>query len=129
MSEIESLKIACQNSAGCVMDLINLTFSEKVETFLSNVFGGRHRVAKIIEHPTFCEVIPHGSLSTFDDDKLTLIVIESHDLGLRAEVTNHGMRGVKIMLHNRKSREGRLYARHPTLAEATVKHACITKTK
>jgi hypothetical protein len=96
-------------------DLINLEFDYKADRFVGDVFGGAHRVAKIERKSNHWLCVPYGSLSTWDDDKLTRIVIASHKYGIRAEVDNHGMRGVKILLHNRVSRGGFLHKRHPTI--------------
>jgi hypothetical protein len=96
-------------------DLIGLEFQEKAEHWVSDVFGGVHRVAKFEFKQHYFLCVPRGTLSTFDDDYLTRIVIASHRYGLRAEVDNHGMRGLKILLHNRVGREGRMWERHPTL--------------
>ena len=100
------------------MDPIDLPLSEKVNEFVSFVFGGVHHVRKCECMGHFYQIVPWGGLSTYDDDKLTKIVIASHDLGLRAQVDNYGMRGVKIMLHNRASRDGMLHKRHPTMETA-----------
>jgi len=99
-------------------DLIHLDFDEKAERFVSDVFGGDHRVSRLERKSNHWLCVPRGSLSTWDDDKLTRIVIASHKYGIRAEVTNHGMRCVKILLHNRTSREGRMFKRHPTIEQA-----------
>lgn len=96
-------------------DEINLSFSEKVGRFVDDVFGGQHHVAKLENRKNHWLCIPRGTLATFDDDKLTRIVIASHKYGIRAEVDNHGIRGLKILLHNRTSREGRMFERHPNL--------------
>lgn len=98
-------------------DEIKLALAEKVDVFISQVFGGVHRVHKVENKGNYFQVIPHGTLATFDDDKLTRVVIASHQLGLRAEVDNHGMRGIKILLHNRTTRIGRLYERHPSTGD------------
>jgi hypothetical protein len=96
-------------------DLITLELSEKAERFVSDVFGGSHRVKKLELQGNYYLCVPYGTLATYDDDKLTRIVIASHKYGLRAEIDNHGMRGLKILLHNRICRIGRLFDRHPTL--------------
>lgn len=98
-----------------VHDLVTLPLAEKVDRFVSDVFGGVHRVAKLEQKGHYFLCIPRGTLATYDDDKLTRIVIASHKYGIRAEIDNHGMRGLKILLHNRASREGRMFDRHPTL--------------
>ena len=102
-------------------DLISLDFDDKAERFVGDVFGGVHRVIKFERKSNHWLCVPHSSLSTWDDDKLTRIVIASHKYGIRAEVDNHGMRGVKILLHNRVSREGSMYKRHPTIQQAIAR--------
>jgi hypothetical protein len=113
--------VACDAGGGEVSnarDLIGLDFDHKADLFVSDVFGGVHRVAKFERKHNHWLCIPRGSLSTWDDNKLTRIVIASHKYGIRAEVDNYGMRGVKILLHNRVSREGSMYKRHPTIEQA-----------
>lgn len=99
------------------MDLIELPFDMRVEGLIEMVFGGKHRLSRCTEFATHVELVPHGSLATYDDDRLTLLVLAAHKYGVRAEVTNHGMRGVKILVHPRKARTGRMYERHPTIEE------------
>lgn len=113
MSEKESVDAASMHPI--VHDLVTLPLAEKVDRFVSDVFGGVHRVAKLEQKGHYFLCIPRGTLATYDDDKLTRIVIASHKYGIRAEIDNHGMRGLKILLHNRVSREGRMFDRHPTI--------------
>jgi len=96
-------------------DLIHLPLAEKVDRLVSDVFGGVHHVRKLEYRSNHWLCVPFGSLATFDDDRLTRIVIASHEYGIRAEIDNHGMLGLKILLHNRISRDGRLFQRHPTI--------------
>jgi hypothetical protein len=98
-----------------------MPLAHKVDAFVDYVFGGRHRVHKLTELNTHWVIVPHGSLATFDDDRLTRIVMASHRLCLRAEIDNHGMRGVKILLHNRRGRTGPLHYRHPTIEDVVAK--------
>jgi hypothetical protein len=99
-------------------DLITLSLDEKAEEWVYYVFGGVHKVSKFEKQVNHYVCVPYGSLATYDDDVLTKIVLASHTLGLRAEITNNGMRGLKILLHNRIGRTGRLYERHPEISEA-----------
>lgn len=94
-------------------DYIALPLKEKVDRFLDYVFAGAHHVRSVTDKGNHYSVVPYGSLATFDGIALTKIVIASHILGLRADIENNGMRGVRILLHNRTCREGRLYERHP----------------
>lgn len=102
-------------------DPINLSLDEKAEEWVYYVFGGVHRVSKLEKQVNHYVCVPYGSVSTYDDDHLTKIVLASHKFGLRAEITNNGMRGLKILLHNRTGRTGRLYERHPEISE-TIKN-------
>lgn len=95
--------------------MIDRPFIDKVSAFVDYVFGGEHHLSRLEFKNNHAVAIPHGSLATFDGHALTRVVLASHWLGLRADVDNHGMRGVKILLHNRTAREGRLWERHPAL--------------
>lgn len=98
-------------------DPIELPFEMRVEGLIEMVFRGKHHLQKCEQKATHFELVPYGSLATYDDDRLTLLVLAAHKYGVRAEVTNHGMRGVKVLVHARKARTGRLYERHPTIEE------------
>lgn len=99
------------------IDLIELPFPVRVEGLVEMVFGGKHHLQKCVQNETHFELVPYGSLATYDDDRLTLLVLAAHKYGVRAEVTNHGMRGVKILIDNRKARTGRLWERHPRIED------------
>jgi hypothetical protein len=101
-----------------MVDPINMDLQDKVSEFVSDVFGGVHRLRKLENKGHYYVCIPHGTLATYDDDKLTRIVIASHKYGVRAEVQTNGMHGLKILLHNRTSRDkGRMFERHPRLQD------------
>lgn len=112
-----TISVGEMNLAADSTDLIGLPLAEKVERFIDDVFGGRHRIRKLIDKGNCFVCVPYGTLATYDDDKLTRVVIESHRLGLRAEIDNHGMLGIKILLHNRNCRVGRMWDRHPVLKD------------
>jgi len=108
-----------------MVDLIHMDLQDKVSEFVSDVFGGVHRVRKLENRGHYYLCVPHGSLATYDDDKLTRIVIAAHKYGVRAEVQSNGMHGLKILLHNRMSREkGRMFERHPKLSDVIE---CVSK--
>jgi len=91
--------------------------------FLCRLFSGFHHI------PT--EPKPSGTgveinftssiFSTFDDDGLTRLVIMAHNWGVRATIQGSGPGMIKLRLHVRKCREGRMYERHPTISEAFEK--------
>lgn len=67
--------------------------------------------------------IHSGSLDTFDFDELTRLVYWAHEYGVRVELGNGGPRSLKIMLHARYKREGQMFERHPTMAQAIARIA------
>jgi hypothetical protein len=102
------------------VDLIDLPLAEKVELFVDFVFGGRHHTSKVIipdDHDGFFEVQFWQDVATWDGNIMTKMVVAGHDLGLRVNFDANGLRGMKVLLHNRKSREGKMHTRHPTLEQ------------
>ena len=101
---------------------------DKAEWFINIVFGGRHHCKKVEDKVNHVLVVPNSnhSFATFDGDKLTKIVMASHQLCLRAEVEANGMHGLRIMLHNRAAREGRLWERHPDIETMIEKFPPLT---
>lgn len=103
-------------------ELIQLVpFEERAESVLACVFMGLHHCPDIKKVPGVggrWEVNTIGSLSTFDFDGLTRLVISCHDNCIRGSITHSGPRMVKIMLHDRNCRTGSFSQRHPTLEEA-----------
>ncbi len=59
-----------------------------------------------------------GAFATFDFDKLTRAVLLAHDRMIRFEIVPSGPGMLGLILHKRHSREGRMYAYHPTIEEA-----------
>jgi hypothetical protein len=94
------------------------TFETRAEKLLGFVYRGIHHAPDIKKFSGRWEINHHGQLSTFDFDELTRLVISAHDLCIRASVAASGPGMVKIMLHDRKTREGRMYDRHPTIEQA-----------
>ncbi len=108
-------------------DLIDLSLAEKVDLFIDFVFGGRHHTKKIIEHSNCFEIRFWQDVSTWDSNIMTKMVVASHDLGLRTSLEANGLRGLKVLLHNKGSREGMLHKRHPTLEQHLEKIGRVTR--
>lgn len=102
-------------------DPINWLLAQKVDRFVDIVFGGKHHLRKLEVNDLFAVAVPYGTMATIDDNTLTKTVFAAHELGLRVEVDNHGMRGIKLMLHSRKIRDGSIMKKHPTIVDA-LKH-------
>lgn len=107
-------------------DLIELPFAEKIELFIDYVFGGRHHT-KSVEFNQVCYYIKFWSdLATWDGNKLTKIVVAAHDLGLRVDAEPNGMRGMRLMVHNRTQRDS-IMRGHPTLEQHLEKIGRVTE--
>ena len=92
-------------------------FPQRAEAVMLAAFGGKHHWPKMTYHefPQYWECNPYGDLATFDDDKLTKLVVAAHEQCVRVSVGPSGPGRVKIVIHNRKGREGRMHERHPTM--------------
>lgn len=60
------------------------------------------------------------TLSTFDFDYLTRLVVMAHDRCIRAEIVPSGPGMIGLHLHKRHWREGPMHSRHPTIDQAVA---------
>jgi hypothetical protein len=86
--------------------------------FFAALFYGEHHIPGEV---TQCGygwklVMTYGSLSTFDYNGLTRLVMLSHDRCIRADISAKGMSRMIIQVHKR-IREGEFSRRHPTIEE------------
>ena len=65
-------------------------------------------------------VIRSEGLATYDFNKLTRLVIGAHEECIRLEISPHTFSHLKINMWPRKSREGNMYERHPTIEDAII---------
>lgn len=89
---------------------------ERFDELVGAVWGGWHHIAKVKWYrPTCCEVWLHGSLSTFDYNAMTLLVVVAHDLKIRAEARRN--RGFTVLLELRAATAKRhaMTEAHPSL--------------
>lgn len=97
-----------------------MTKAEALE-FFAPVFGGEHHVPKLIAHGNGWKInVGGGRLATFDFNGLTELVFRAHDMCCRVEVTQGGPGKVGVVVFKRDGREGRGWARHPTLEQAVA---------
>jgi hypothetical protein len=92
--------------------------------FLNDLFNGFHHVPGTIkDHGTGIETNGRTCyFATFDYDYLTRAVIMAHDWGVRLEIAGSGAGMIKIILHKRHAREGRMCERHPTMVQQIEKY-------
>ena len=107
-------------------DLIGLPFAEKIELFIAYVFGGRHHTRAVEFKENHYLIKFWDDLTTWDGNKLTKVVVASHDLGLRVDVEPNGMRGLRLMIHNRTQRES-IMKGHPTLEQHLEKIGRVSR--
>jgi len=89
---------------------------------LCEVFRGEHHAPdKIYEWGNGIRCSTWTSLSTFDFDYLTRLVVLAHDRCIRVELVQSGPRRIGIVLHKREGRDGQVRARHPTIEDAIAK--------
>jgi hypothetical protein len=58
--------------------------------------------------------------ATYDGDQLTRLVIACHDLCIRMEINPCNFHHLELLFHPRE-REGRTWARHPTMEDAIAR--------
>ncbi|WHI52684.1 hypothetical protein P3339_07970 [Microbulbifer sp. MLAF003] len=88
---------------------------------LCDLFGGAHHLSsKVKPHGSGIEINENafGRFATFDFDHLTRGVVMAHDRAIRFAIEPSGPGLLKLILHFRGCRTGRMYQRHPTMEEA-----------
>ena len=100
------------------------SLARKSMTILSNVFGGLHhlepsQLEKFLWFENlYNEYSLARSLSTFDPQELTLLVIMAHDMAVRVTIRPCNFQYLKLQFHERQ-REGNFCTRHPSLESVT----------
>lgn len=97
------------------------TTREEAEAFFVEFYRGKHHIpggeVKHSDKHGWC-VNHYGDLSTWDFDMLTRLVFLAHDRCVRVSIDSSGPRMVRIIVHQRRYREGDISRRHPTLEQA-----------
>lgn len=98
---------------------------EQAEEFFSEVFCGKHHIpGDLREFGNGWKINAYGGwLSTFDFDTLTRLVLLAHDRCVRVEMVQGGPGRVGIAIWQRRTREGDIATRHPTMEQALA--ACV----
>jgi hypothetical protein len=93
----------------------------EVADLLGDVFRGiyhlSHRALHKVEwsNPHCIRIVLGNYLATWDSNELTLLVVLSHDRMIRIELRGVGPGYTEITFHKRKTREGLLMERLPTM--------------
>jgi len=93
---------------------------ESVATsFFAALFKGKHHIPCNLKPFGFGWAVSYyGDLSTWDSNMLTRLVFLAHDACIRAEIGSSSPRMVRIIIHQRATREGGFAQRHPTIESA-----------
>lgn len=89
-------------------------FLADIHNGFHHMFGKVHNWGTGIKLNSTCS----NHLATFDYNNLTRLVVLAHDKMIRVEIVPSGPNMIGIVCHKRKSREGRMYERHPTIEDA-----------
>lgn len=94
----------------------------QVADILGQVFRGIYHIEKPVQkvdwtNKRWIEICLFGSISTFDFQHLTELVILCHDRCVRLEITGAAPKYLRLMFHQRK-REGNMTMSHPTIDQA-----------
>lgn len=101
----------------------------EVVEFFSRLFRGEHHIPSAIKNEVPGSSLKNGcyavtcfvgqmGMSTFDDDRLTRLVLLAHELCFRAVVAPSAPRYLKIFITKRDSDATEFTRRHPTIEQA-----------
>lgn len=92
----------------------------KAADAIAAALGGHHRMREPKPFGKGVRVVMFGSVAaTYDSDGLTRLCVHAHDRAVRIEVTPGG-RYLAVNAWYRGRRDGSIFERHPTLAEAAA---------
>jgi hypothetical protein len=95
-----------------------MNLEEKVKAVLNEVYDGLHHLPnKLKDHKFYFELNHYGDLSTWDFNRLTVLVLAAHEHCVRVEISSSGPGMVKLLFHDR-NRTGKGWDSHPTIEEA-----------
>ncbi len=91
---------------------------------MQDVVGGFHHVSGTFQPlGEGIKISAHaGAWATWDNDRLTRLVILGHDRMIRVDLRASGPNRVGFGLWKRHTRNGALHERHPTIEQAIERH-------
>ena len=102
-------------------------FGEQVANILGDAFFGIYHLDYVSlkkadwKNNDWIQVTVCGGLSTYDNDGLTRLVVLCHDRLVRLEIRAAAPKYLRLCFSPRKSRDGHMFERHPTLEDAMVR--------
>lgn len=100
-------------------------FGKKVHQILSHTFDGIYHISKAVLHDRVkwdsnhhIEVVIYGSLSTYDFDLLTRLVIVCHQSCVRLQIGAAAPNYLRLIFHPRLPGSGSMMKGHPTIEQA-----------
>ena len=95
------------------------TLGEDVARLLNDLYVGIYHIQRECSrvdwsNQTYIEIILYGAWCSFDHSNLTRLIFLAHDYGLRVQLEARAPGYVRLMFH-RRTREGNLYMRHPSI--------------
>lgn len=93
---------------------------EKVADILGQVTAGIYHISDDVlktdwSNPYGISVVIYGGLNSFDDSRLTTLLVLCFDNMIRLEINPRAFRYLELQFHQRKSRTGRIDERLPTI--------------
>lgn len=79
--------------------------------------GGDHHLPKVHEFGCGVAINFSGDLSTWDGNRLPILVLIAHRYCIRIEIAAGGPGRVKVIAHRRDPKATSLYKRHPDIGE------------
>lgn len=107
----QSLKKKCSPLGAAVADLLGRVF-----------LGIYHVDSKALgrvewDNAHYVSVVLYGDLATVDNNRLTLLVVLAHEAMMRVSLEGCGPKYIRAIFHQRKTREGSICDRCPTIDE------------
>lgn len=96
----------------------------QIFNLLSDIYCGSHHFVQATNmdkidwsNDVWIEVPIRGGLYSYDDNKLTAILVLAHDNLLRVEINPRANRWLSLVFHKRRGRTGRIFERMPTMED------------
>ena len=100
---------------------MEMLYKEAFEFFEEIYYGSHHFPGKIKEHGNGWSICHSPDLSIYDYNTLTRLIFLAHDKCYRLSICQGAPGTIKIVIHKRSTREGRIDQIIPTIETALSK--------